>query len=217
MWNPISARTPYALAPFRSSQPAAQRVLQDLGLVPRADPQQQLAGFVAAAMVIAQWMQQLQAMQALSMRLAQAAPPQAREARGGPSGAWREQRAVAKWGQRDAGAATAAEIRRIPSYHQLAPSLQRAAVDAVRMGLTVTSTTGGTHSPTSFHYRHNHADGRGHAIDVAGDPAKMAAFYRRYVNRGPRELFYDPLGGVKNGVQIGPIGGHWDHVHLALD
>lgn len=40
------------------------------------------------------------------------------------------------------------------------------------MGLTVTSTTGGKHTPTSYHYK-------GQAIDVAGDPQKMAAFARR--------------------------------------
>lgn len=32
-----------------------------------------------------------------------------------------------------------------------------------------------------------------------------------------KELFYDPQGGWKNGSQIGPIGGHSDHVHVAAD
>lgn len=114
------------------------------------------------------------------------------------------------------GPATTSEISRIPNYHQLAPSLQSAAVDAVRMGLTVTSTTGGRHTATSNHYRHNHADGMGHAIDVAGSPQAMAAFYRRYAGSNPRELYYDPIGGIKHGQQIGAIGGHSDHVHLAL-
>jgi len=40
---------------------------------------------------------------------------------------------------------------------------------ATDMGLTITSTTGGKHTPTSYHYQ-------GKAIDVAGDPKKMAAF-----------------------------------------
>ena len=31
----------------------------------------------------------------------------------------------------------------------------------------------------------------------------------------PAELFYDPLGGIKFGKQIGAIGGHSDHVHVA--
>lgn len=33
--------------------------------------------------------------------------------------------------------------------------------------------------------------------------------------KGVFELFYDPLGGIKNGHQIGAIGGHSDHVHVA--
>jgi hypothetical protein len=33
---------------------------------------------------------------------------------------------------------------------------------------------------------------------------------------GPiEELFYDPLGAIKNGAKIAPIGGHRDHVHFA--
>jgi hypothetical protein len=34
--------------------------------------------------------------------------------------------------------------------------------------------------------------------------------------RGIHELFYDPLGGIDEGKQIGAIGGHGDHVHMAL-
>lgn len=33
---------------------------------------------------------------------------------------------------------------------------------------------------------------------------------------GINELFYDPIGGIKFGKQIGAIGGHKDHVHVAL-
>lgn len=33
---------------------------------------------------------------------------------------------------------------------------------------------------------------------------------------GINELFYDPLGGIKNGADIGAIGHHNDHVHLSL-
>ena len=32
-----------------------------------------------------------------------------------------------------------------------------------------------------------------------------------------KELFYDPQGGFKNGQQIGAIGGHSDHVHVAAE
>src|ERR1041384_5847616 len=38
----------------------------------------------------------------------------------------------------------------------------------------------------------------------------------RSAGTGINELFYDPLGGVKYGKQIGAIGGHKDHVHLSL-
>jgi len=76
------------------------------------------------------------------------------------------------------------------------------------MGLRITSTTGGRHTPGSYHYR-------GRAIDVAGTPAQMAAYYNRLAGTRPTELFYDPRGGIKNGQQIGAIGGHRDHVHVA--
>ncbi len=88
-------------------------------------------------------------------------------------------------------------------------------VDAIqlaqRMGLVVTSTTGGRHTPTSWHYK-------GKAADVAGPPQLMAAFYDAALRRysAIEELFYDPRGGIKKNRQIGPIGGHSDHVHIAL-
>ncbi|MCP3064386.1 peptidoglycan-binding protein [Myxococcus sp. K38C18041901] len=79
---------------------------------------------------------------------------------------------------------------------------------ARQMGLTITSTTGGQHTPGSYHYK-------GRAIDVAGSPSKMAAFYDRLAGSKPTELFYDPRGGIKHGNNIGAIGGHRDHVHVA--
>ncbi|HEY8206225.1 MAG TPA: peptidoglycan-binding domain-containing protein [Myxococcaceae bacterium] len=80
---------------------------------------------------------------------------------------------------------------------------------AKAMGLTITSTTGGTHTPGSYHYQ-------GRAIDVAGSPAQMAKFFDTLHNTRPTELFYDPRGAVKNGSDISPIGGHSDHVHVAF-
>jgi hypothetical protein len=80
------------------------------------------------------------------------------------------------------------------------------------MGLQITSTTGGQHAANSWHYK-------GRAADVAGAPAQMAAFFNAALDRYGRnllELFYDPLGGIKNGKRIGAIGGHSDHVHIAL-
>jgi hypothetical protein len=87
--------------------------------------------------------------------------------------------------------------------------LQHAMQVARRMGLTITSTTGGVHAPGSYHYQ-------ARAIDVAGSPSAMARFYRYFQNKSPTELFYDPLGGIKYGQSIGAIGGHGDHVHVAF-
>lgn len=84
-----------------------------------------------------------------------------------------------------------------------------AAKVARKMGLTVTSTTGGTHAPGSYHYS-------GRAVDVAGPASVMAKYYRFMAQKNPTELFYDPLGGIKHGQQIGAIGGHSDHVHVAF-
>lgn len=80
---------------------------------------------------------------------------------------------------------------------------------AKAMGLTITSTTGGTHVAGSYHYQ-------GRAADVAGSPAQMAKFFDLLHNTRPTELFYDPRGAVKNGSDIAPIGGHSDHVHVAF-
>jgi hypothetical protein len=97
----------------------------------------------------------------------------------------------------------------------LAGSLKDASQLAVRMGLTVTSTTGGVHVATSFHYR-------GLAIDVSGSHSQMQAFFHQsldtYGQGNVIELFYDPIGYyIKYGQCVsGAIGGHGDHVHLAL-
>lgn len=91
-------------------------------------------------------------------------------------------------------------------------SLRAAMALAQRMGLQITSTTGGGHAPNSWHYQ-------GRAFDAAGPANRMAAFFRAALKRYGKnilELFYDPLGGIKNGQSIGAIGDHMDHVHLAL-
>ncbi len=110
----------------------------------------------------------------------------------------------------------AAIIARIPFYHELAPKLQEAAKWAVRHGLTITSTTHGTHAPGSYHYPASNPDGKGHAIDVAIPGSarfepKIAAFVRHFAGQHPRELFYDHLSGFPS-----PSHDHFDHAHLAL-
>lgn len=96
------------------------------------------------------------------------------------------------------------------------PAPERAAATlAAHFGLQVTSTTGGEHVANSLHYR-------GLAIDVSngsGPTPQMAAFFRtaeRAFAGHILELFYDPEGAVKNNQRIPPIGGHSDHVHIAI-
>jgi len=70
------------------------------------------------------------------------------------------------------------------------------------------ATTGGKHATHSYHYL-------GRAADVAGSAGAMRQFYREMSHTNPTELFYDPMGGMKHGRNIGAIGGHGDHVHVA--
>jgi len=79
---------------------------------------------------------------------------------------------------------------------------------AQELGLRITSTTGGRHARHSYHYQ-------GRAVDVAGRPGAMRQFYREMSRTHPTELFYDPMGGMKHGRNIGAIGGHGNHVHVA--
>lgn len=76
----------------------------------------------------------------------------------------------------------------------------------------VTSTSGGNHVPSSYHWVHR-------AVDVVGTPREMQRIHAAALRRPRqfREAFYDPSGRyVKNGEIVrGAIGGHQDHVHLA--
>ena len=87
---------------------------------------------------------------------------------------------------------------------QLTAAMHRAG----ELGLRVTSTTGGTHATHSYHYV-------GRAADVAGPASAMRQFYTEMSHTNPTELFYDPMGGIKNGRHIPAIGGHSNHVHVA--
>ena len=91
-------------------------------------------------------------------------------------------------------------------------NLQEAIAMGRRMGLVLSSflRPGDT---DSFH-------SQGRAADLSGSPEAMARFFRwalRRYGRGLTELFYDPLGGIDNGVSIGAIGDHTDHVHIAFN
>lgn len=102
-----------------------------------------------------------------------------------------------------------------PADGAVPKGLEPAAELAAKHGLQVTSTTGGNHSPGSLHYE-------GLAIDVSNSSAptpQMAAFYNEAKEKFDGfllELFYDPLGGIKNNAEIGAVGNHMDHVHIAL-
>lgn len=64
----------------------------------------------------------------------------------------------------------------------------------------------------SYHY----AD---EAIDVSGAPEQMLAFDQWVAQKwgkGVTELFYDPGISIKEGSEIGAIGGHGDHVHVSV-
>jgi len=95
-------------------------------------------------------------------------------------------------------------LTRVAGGSQLSDAMSR----AKSLGLRITSTTGGKHAPHSYHYS-------GRAFDTAGSPKAMAQFYREMSGTNPTELFYDPMGGMKHGRNIGAIGGHGDHVHVA--
>ncbi|HEU0032076.1 MAG TPA: hypothetical protein VFQ53_15690 [Kofleriaceae bacterium] len=101
------------------------------------------------------------------------------------------------------------ETERLTVVHGGFGSKLTSAMDrAGELGLRVTSTTGGRHAPHSYHYQ-------GRAADFAGSASAMRQFYREMSHTNPTELFYDPMGGIKHGRNIGAIGGHGTHVHLA--
>lgn len=59
---------------------------------------------------------------------------------------------------------------------------------------------------------------QGHAPEAQA-PQRPRSMSRPPAAKGKgaiNELFYDPLGGIKHGQQIGAIGGHKDHVHVSL-
>lgn len=75
----------------------------------------------------------------------------------------------------------------------------------------------GNHVPGSFHYQTFQGQKLGRAIDISGDAAAMAAFFKWAIRYRPTELFYDPLGQYDNGrYSTKGIGNHSDHVHLSV-
>lgn len=84
-------------------------------------------------------------------------------------------------------------------------------------GLYVTSTTGGTHSPTSWHYSGHAVDfgsnGPGESPEIEAQNALLNAFGAGYF----AELFGPAPYYVKNGVVYsGVFPNHHDHLHVAV-
>lgn len=77
------------------------------------------------------------------------------------------------------------------------------------------------HVNGSWHYKHFRDSKIGRAVDVSGSASGMRGYFgwaAGSFGRDLKELFYDPAGYyIKNGSRVsGAIGGHTDHVHLAL-
>ena len=105
-----------------------------------------------------------------------------------------------------------------------AQAMRQSIAEARRLGLRVSENplvdhVDPVHVKGSYHYQSFGNSGVGRATDISGSPDAMAAFFKwarsRY-GKNLTELFYDPLGGIKNGNPIGAIGGHRDHVHIAF-
>lgn len=93
--------------------------------------------------------------------------------------------------------------------------IRRAIRIAQAHGLVVTSTTGGTHSSTSWHYQ-------GRAVDVASSSVtKMKQAQIAIARDIGRENFLELFGPgswyIKNGEKIkGAFPDHGDHIHIAI-
>lgn len=109
------------------------------------------------------------------------------------------------------------------------PKCKREIMRAIARGCYVTSTTGGTHAPNSWHYQrasYKAADGSrkrgGRAADVAGGFVAMRRYYwdcrrRELTRRGTQfiELFGPAPWYVKwGGLLPGQFPDHEDHVHV---
>lgn len=86
-------------------------------------------------------------------------------------------------------------------------------------GLTITSTTGGTHASNSFHYK-------GRAVDIGGSQAEMdkaARWIKKYLTKSLEEGIHNPGLSVDSKKQVPSSfwgsetwAAHHDHIHLAV-
>ncbi len=80
---------------------------------------------------------------------------------------------------------------------------------AVRMGLTIDSTTTGKHAPNSMHYK-------GRAFDAIGSERQMQAFYNWAATHTHAHELIHRNHFLKDGHAVHPIGGHDGHVHISF-
>jgi hypothetical protein len=117
-----------------------------------------------------------------------------------------------------------------PELGDVTPRCKREIMRAIARGAVVTSTTGGTHAPGSYHYQrvsYKSSSGQwrlgGRAVDIGGGRVALWRVYRdtRARERAHRNAQYDELFGpgneyVRNGwFYPGQFPGHEDHVHIA--
>lgn len=93
--------------------------------------------------------------------------------------------------------------------------IQRAMWDVIRSAfpaavLTSATRTADVGSGYDFHMQ-------GKAIDLGGPMSQMNQWIARKYGSSILEMFYDPGINIDEGRPMGPIGGHGDHVHWAMD
>jgi phage-related protein len=93
--------------------------------------------------------------------------------------------------------------------------IQRAMWDVIRSafpGAILTSATRGADVGSGYDF---HMQGK--AIDLGGPMAQMNQWIAKKYGSSILEMFYDPGINIDEGRPMGPIGGHGDHVHWAMD
>jgi hypothetical protein len=95
-----------------------------------------------------------------------------------------------------------------------APELFEQMQKAVEMGLSINSTWTGRHGNADNNRPNSHYDGRG--FDSIGSQENLWKFFNHAKrNTQPHELIFRNQF-IKNGRQIGGIGGHDTHVHFSI-
>lgn len=133
----------------------------------------------------------------------------------GPIGTGQGEAVIKKGGQKKA------EQSLKKSHPELKPGIRTVAavVLSVWPGLSITSTTGGTHADGSYHYK-------GRAVDIGGDAQEMnkaAQWIGTYLTKTLSEGIHNPNLSVDGKKKVDPSfwgsetwSAHLDHIHLAV-